>query len=367
MRISIEDHIFTATASDAIEIEETQALGAVYLASGERYDILVKTKNDTSEHSSAYKINILHSKNYKYKNTTFELCTIAWLRYPGQTVNETFEPNCKSMREEKIENLMLNPVPNNFTEWNSSKTIFPKDLRAKSQARNIERVLNTHYVNMSCDDGCNFNNYQMLFPKAQSAGSVAASGYQDIPFLFQSPSNQTGRCGAVCNRTMCTNHGPLTSPQEPATCSHVLQQPEAVGEWFEIVLINTNPSGQVAHPIHQHGGWYNIIGQGQFDYNITRELIIEMDKKCANGSSVCRLPRNFDHPIFKDTVQVPTNGYVIFRTPLDNPGTWIVHCHINYHVEHGMAMVFQFGKPRSWAMGPDKTVAGTNWDKMCFK
>merc|ERR1712037_585416 len=372
MRISIEGHNFKAIASDAIDIEETQPLDAVWLAAGERYDIHVQTKSkeETNEHRSAYKIRIYHS--YKHnkenkKNTTFELCSIAWLRYHGQTVNSTFEPDCKSMGQETFEYAILNPVPNNAAEWNSSKNIYPKDLKAKSQAKNIERVLNTHYVNMSCGpDGygiwrCNFNNYQMLFPTAQTAGSVNASGYPDVPFLFQSPSNQAGRCGAVCDRTKCTNQGPM----ELANCSHVLQQPEAVGEWFEIVLINTNTDGGVAHPIHQHGGWYNIIGQDQFDQNIkiSRELIIEKDKEC--GRSRC-LPRNFDRPVFKDVIQVPTNGYVIFRTPLDNPGAWIVHCHINYHIEHGMAMVFQFGEPHGWAMGPNETQALDNKNTMCF-
>ena len=360
MRVSIEEHSFTAIASDAIDIEETQPLDAVWLAAGERYDILVKSKSDTSGHPNAYKINIFSP--YKHNSKThFELCSIAWLKYPNQTIDHTFEPDCKTMRNEKFNNAILNPVPNNFTEWKSKKFIYPKDLKAISQAQNIERVLNTHYIAMSCHDNgnsaiCNFNNYQMLFPAAETAESVAASGYSDVPFLFQSPSNQSGRCGAVCNKTMCTNQGP--SPDRPANCSHILEQPEAVGEWFEIVLINTNP--KVAHPIHQHGGWFNVIGQGQFDQNITREFIVEMDKEGG-------LQRNITQPIFKDTVQVPTNGYVIIRTPLDNPGTWIVHCHINYHVEHGMAMVFQFGEPRGWAMGPNKRRAFSNKNKTCFK
>ena len=90
-----------------------------------------------------------------------------------------------------------------------------------------------------------------------------------------------------------------------------------------------------------------------------------MDQDCPRGSQC--LPRNLDHPVFKDVVLVPTNGYVIFRTPLDNPGFWILHCHINYHVEHGMAMVLQFGEPEGWAMGPDKQAALSNKNKMCFK
>jgi len=375
MRVSIEDHSFTAIASDAIDIQETDPLGAVWLAAGERYDILVqtKTKAEIENHPSAYKINILFPYNHN-KNTTFRICSIAWLRYAvdetsWQTIDETFLADCKSMWEESFQNPELNPAPNDYTRWNSPKAIFPKDLRAKSHAPNIEQVVNTHYVNMTCAPDhpsgkwwCNFNNYQMPFPGAQTSGSVASSGYQEVPFLFQSPSNQTNRCGAICDKTACRNQG----PQGLSNCSHVLQQPEAPGDWFEVVLINQSPDGRVAHPIHQHGGWYNVIGQGQYPptVNVTRELIIKNDTECKEG--IRCLPRNLESPVFKDSVQVPTNGYVIMRTPLDNPGTWIVHCHINYHVEHGMAMVFQVGEPKSWGMGPTEKVAQTNWEKKCF-
>ena len=88
-----------------------------------------------------------------------------------------------------------------------------------------------------------------------------------------------------------------------------------------------------------------------------------MDQDCPIGSQC--LPRNLDHPVFKDVVLVPTNGYVIFRTPLDNPGNWILHCHINFHVEHGMAMVLQFGEPEGWAMGSGPLTALSNKNKMC--
>ena len=212
---------------------------------------------------------------------------------------------------------------------------------------------------MSCDwttNRCNFNNFQMLYPKAESAEAVAQSGYPDVPFLFQDPSNQTGRCETKPPR-----------PSEPQNCSHVLKQPTGE-QWFEIILININRNGGVAHPIHQHGGWYNVIGQGQFSdtqLNITREKVISMDQGCPHGNQC--LPRNFTNPVFKDVVLVPTNGYVIIRTPLDNPGNWIFHCHINYHVDHGMAMVLQFGEPEGWAMGPDKQTALSNKNKMCFK
>ena len=40
----------------------------------------------------------------------------------------------------------------------------------------------------------------------------------------------------------------------------------------------------------------------------------------------------------KDVIQVPNLGYVLIRTKLDNPGNWIFHCHIDFHLSLGMGM-----------------------------
>ena len=40
----------------------------------------------------------------------------------------------------------------------------------------------------------------------------------------------------------------------------------------------------------------------------------------------------------KDVIQVPNQGYVILRTHLDNPGTFIFHCHIDFHLSIGMGL-----------------------------
>merc|ERR1711874_715936 len=39
---------------------------------------------------------------------------------------------------------------------------------------------------------------------------------------------------------------------------------------------------------------------------------------------------------------------------LDNPGTWIFHCHIDYHLSVGMALVLQIGNKDDWTgkLGP---------------
>lgn len=45
----------------------------------------------------------------------------------------------------------------------------------------------------------------------------------------------------------------------------------------------------------------------------------------------------------KDTVTVPDGGYTIVRFVANNPGFWLFHCHIEFHVEVGMAIVFKVG------------------------
>lgn len=45
----------------------------------------------------------------------------------------------------------------------------------------------------------------------------------------------------------------------------------------------------------------------------------------------------------KDTVTVPDGGYTVLRFLATNPGFWLLHCHIDFHVEVGMALVFKVG------------------------
>jgi L-ascorbate oxidase len=67
------------------------------------------------------------------------------------------------------------------------------------------------------------------------------------------------------------------------------------------------------------------------------------------------LKRNFDRPPIKDTINVPTGGYSVIRFIADNPGLWLLHCHMEAHAESGMSMILKVGqskhlpaKPKNW-------------------
>lgn len=38
----------------------------------------------------------------------------------------------------------------------------------------------------------------------------------------------------------------------------------------------------------------------------------------------------------RDTVNVNANSYVVIRFTADNPGVWLFHCHIEWHVVMGL-------------------------------
>lgn len=59
-----------------------------------------------------------------------------------------------------------------------------------------------------------------------------------------------------------------------------------------------------------------------------------------------KLKRNFDAPPLKDTVIIPPGGYTILRFYANNPGIWMFHCHIEFHMQAGMTLLFRVGTER---------------------
>nr|BAA85185.1 bilirubin oxidase [Pleurotus ostreatus]BAC65099.1 laccase [Pleurotus ostreatus] len=72
------------------------------------------------------------------------------------------------------------------------------------------------------------------------------------------------------------------------------------------------------HPFHLHGHTFDVIRSA--------------------GSTTY----NFDTPARRDVVNTGTgaNDNVTIRFVTDNPGPWFLHCHIDWHLEIGLAVVF---------------------------
>lgn len=45
-------------------------------------------------------------------------------------------------------------------------------------------------------------------------------------------------------------------------------------------------------------------------------------------------------PERRDVAILPQTGYIAMAFQLDNPGAWIMHCHIAWHASSGLSMQF---------------------------
>ncbi|KAJ6105299.1 hypothetical protein N7523_010109 [Penicillium sp. IBT 18751x] len=108
---------------------------------------------------------------------------------------------------------------------------------------------------------------------------------------------------------------------------------------IDIIMNVANDSmDTMGHPMHLHGHKFWVLGSGSgsFPYQSVAEA----------PSSVI----NLDDPPYRDTANLPPAGWLAIRYVTDNPGAWILHCHIQWHIVTGMALVLVEGEDRLQSM-----------------
>ncbi|KAL0370735.1 UNVERIFIED_CONTAM: Laccase-3 [Sesamum angustifolium] len=96
------------------------------------------------------------------------------------------------------------------------------------------------------------------------------------------------------------------------------------GSNVQIVLQDTAIVTTEDHPIHLHGYHFYVVGQGFGNFN----------------PSVDTAQFNLIDPPVRNTINVPVGGWTVIRFVADNPGVWLMHCHIDSHLTWGLAMAF---------------------------
>ncbi|KAF2460889.1 multicopper oxidase-domain-containing protein [Lineolata rhizophorae] len=93
-------------------------------------------------------------------------------------------------------------------------------------------------------------------------------------------------------------------------------------EWYFWIIEGDQASIQLEHPIHLHGHDFYFLGAGDGPWDGTK-----------NGL-------NFENPTRRDTAVLPAGGHMVLAFPADNPGAWLMHCHIAWHVSQGLSLEF---------------------------
>ncbi|KAF8263780.1 laccase [Lactarius quietus] len=102
----------------------------------------------------------------------------------------------------------------------------------------------------------------------------------------------------------------------------------------------TIPGGAIGgpHPVHLHGHAFSVV-------------------RSAGNSSY-----NFVDPVIRDVVSIGNAGdNVTIRFFTDNPGPWFFHCHIDWHLDAGFAVVFAEDVPDV----PKQDFTTDAWRQLC--
>ncbi|KAF9435748.1 hypothetical protein BGZ76_005611 [Entomortierella beljakovae] len=90
-------------------------------------------------------------------------------------------------------------------------------------------------------------------------------------------------------------------------------------DWVEIIINNDDPGN---HPFHLHGHVFQIVGRGEGIHDPSQPYQGYLDTP---------------NPSRRDTVLVPSEQNVAIRFKANNPGVWLFHCHIEWHLQAGLA------------------------------
>jgi iron transport multicopper oxidase len=86
-------------------------------------------------------------------------------------------------------------------------------------------------------------------------------------------------------------------------------------------VLTLSDSGK--HPFHLHGHNFQAIARSEEEAGV-------FDSTNATQTTYPAIPMR------RDTFVLRPDGYIVLRFKADNPGVWLFHCHIEWHVDQGL-------------------------------
>ncbi|EAW14723.1 putative ferrooxidoreductase Fet3 [Aspergillus clavatus NRRL 1] len=265
----IEGHTMKIVEVDGVWTDPSEA-SMIYIASAQRYAVLVTMKNETSQNYAM--VGSMDTDLFDRIPDSLNYNVTGWLMY-----NEQAEKPA--------------PAPIDAFEPYDDFNLVPVDSMALYKEADYTFSLDVSMDNLG--DGANyafFNGITYVMPKvptlysALTTGSAATDpavyGYNTHPFVLKK------------------------------------------GDIVDLVL-NNDDAGK--HPFHLHGHNFQVISRS------------EENAGHYDPSNHTAFP---SVPMRRDTVLVRPQGHFVVRFQADNPGVWLFHCHIEWHMDSGLAATF---------------------------
>lgn len=221
----------------------------------------------------------------------------------------------------------LNQNPDNY--WIRSRTLEQDDATQKNLNHGVNAILR-------------YSGAEAKEPTSKPDWGTPLSYFDLIPFSVLPPMrelSQTVECTLTLGGSMnpyrwSINENFFEAPVEAISVNPRPVDPPTTqinlggnGGIFLLILNNTGMN----HPFHLHGHSFYLLASAS-------------GEKKSPINSLTDL-KQLSQPIFKDTISVPRFGGVQIYFNADNPGWWFFHCHIEWHLAAGMAILFKEGDP----------------------
>eukprot|EP00253_Pinus_taeda_P027960 PITA_27960 len=313
---AIANHTVTVVEIDAVYVKPFQTK-AVLISPGQTTNVLLKAKSIPPPLNARF---LMAARPYVTGSGTFDNSTTAGILEYAQVSNSsspalTFKPTLPALNDtsfatkfsQKLRSLAtpqfpapvpqsvdkhffftvglgLNPCPKGQKCQGPNGTKFAASMNNISFVLPSTALLQAHYF------GKSKGVYKLNFP-------------DNPPFSF----NYTG-----------------TPPNNTRTLNDTRLKVVPFNATIQVVLQDTSLVGPESHPLHLHGYDFFVVGQGTGNYNPRSD------------------PKHFNlvDPPQRNTVGVPSGGWVAIRFRADNPGVWYMHCHLEVHTSWGLKMAW---------------------------
>uniref|UniRef100_A0A2C9M1W6 Plastocyanin-like domain-containing protein n=2 Tax=Biomphalaria glabrata TaxID=6526 RepID=A0A2C9M1W6_BIOGL len=332
-RVSIDEHMLRVVATDGNEVHPVEVESFI-INPGERFDFVVDANQTVN--------------NYWIRAETLEVnvsnhIALAIFKYAN---SPDFDPNTSRKNCTKNDRCLVANCP--FLYYPEGENVNCINLNKFKSAESISVPGVKTDENNIADIFLNF-----AFPGKNETPGSANGRHFVMPHV--SALTQWNEVKTFCKPDECG---------EDRICKCTYSLDLQYNKVYQLVLLNMGQGKGWAHPMHLHGHNFHVLKIGYPEYNnvtgqYSKENLdvdcrgdLDREKSFCNsatwtnhswgGNNIPGLQLN--HPPKKDTVVVPTGGYVIVRFKATNPGLWIMHCHIELHNADGMALLFNEAK-----------------------
>jgi iron transport multicopper oxidase len=306
---SIDEHDFQVIATDGENVLPSTPISHLIINAGQRYDLIVHAKNDSDA----------MSRSFWMRATA--LLGLPWTAHSWDDLPDGFNRDGLAIVD-YADNATALPTSEPYCDQSATlgeldfSPVAPATLPISPDQR-VVTELSMSLVNDTV--------LKVIGEFAINGGDARQFETPDVPPLLSIAAG-------------------LSTLDLPASANAVGID---YGKHIEVVVVNTMNE---QHPIHLHSHAPWVVGAG----TASREAIY--------GDQLSDL--KLVGPVMRDVYTVPpcdtdddgeciNLGYLVLRFYADSPGVWMMHCHIDWHMADGLAMLFVEGEDELHARGVD--------------